>query len=64
MGWMTTVWRQAAAVTHGWFCGFCRDLQEVCEAQLQFAPKAALPIFGGTRGPEITKSITDIQVQP
>lgn len=32
-------------------------------AQLQFAPKAALPIFGGTRGPEITKSITDIQVQ-
>ena len=63
MGRMLTVWRQAAAVTHGWFCGVCRDLQEVCEAQLQFAPKAALPIFGGTRGPEITKSITDIQVQ-
>lgn len=34
---------------------------QVCEAQLQFAPRAALPVFGGTNGPEIKKSITDIQ---
>eukprot|EP00899_Mesostigma_viride_P014884 jgi/Mesvir1/23397/Mv21091-RA.2 len=39
----------------------CRDLLEVCEAQTQFAPKTELPAFGGTRGPEITKSLTDIQ---
>ena len=34
---------------------------QVCEAQLQFAPRAPLPVFGGTKGPEIRKSITDIQ---
>ena len=39
----------------------CKDLLEVCEAQVQFAPKNPLPIFGGTRGPEITKSFVDIQ---
>ena len=40
----------------------CRDLLEVCEAQLQFGTKAELPVFGGARGPDISKSITDIQV--
>ena len=39
----------------------CKDLIEVCEAQVQFAPKTALPVFGGTKGPEITKSFNDIQ---
>lgn len=40
----------------------CRDLLEVCEAQLQFGTKAELPVFGGSRGPDISKSIADIQV--
>ncbi|KAK9823872.1 hypothetical protein WJX72_006072 [[Myrmecia] bisecta] len=39
----------------------CRDLLEVCEAQMQFAPHTELPVFGGTRGPEVSKSIMDIQ---
>ncbi len=39
----------------------CNDLLEVCEAQLQFAPRTALPVFGGTKGPEVRKSILDIQ---
>ncbi|KAK3256380.1 hypothetical protein CYMTET_34484, partial [Cymbomonas tetramitiformis] len=39
----------------------CRDMLEVCEAQTQFAPKTDLPVFGGTRGPEIYKSLLDIQ---
>ena len=39
-----------------------RDLLEVCEAQLQFGTKAELPVFGGSRGPDVSKSITDIQV--
>ena len=39
----------------------CKDLLEVCEALTQFAPKAKLPTFGGTRGPEITKSLLNIQ---
>jgi dynein heavy chain len=40
----------------------CRDLLEVCEAQLQFAPGTKLPVFGGTRGAEVEKNIADIQV--
>lgn len=39
----------------------CRDLMEVCEAQMQFAPKMPLPVFGGLRGAEVKKSILDIQ---
>ena len=39
----------------------CRDVLEVCEAQMQFAPKTDLPVLGGTRGPEVTKSLLDIQ---
>ncbi|WIA33430.1 hypothetical protein OEZ86_006562 [Tetradesmus obliquus] len=40
----------------------CRDLLEVCESQLQFAPGTKLPVFGGTRGAEVEKNIADIQV--
>ncbi|WIA13292.1 hypothetical protein OEZ85_006876 [Tetradesmus obliquus] len=40
----------------------CRDLLEVCQAQLQFAPGTKLPVFGGTRGAEVEKNIADIQV--
>lgn len=35
----------------------CKDLKEICEGQLQFArksPKIRMPIFGGTKGNEIT----------
>eukprot|EP00798_Chlamydomonas_sp_ICE-L_P021926 gene21926-28972_t len=39
----------------------CIDLLEVCEAQLQFAPRNPLPVFGGTKAPEVRKSILDIQ---
>ncbi|KAJ1345264.1 hypothetical protein BSLG_000778 [Batrachochytrium salamandrivorans] len=46
----------------------CRDLLEVCEGQIQFTrklpngKKAPLPFFGGSCGPEITKSLEDIEV--
>ena len=46
----------------------CRDLLEVCEGQIQFArknesgKKTPIPFFGGSRGPEITKSLEDIEV--
>ena len=46
----------------------CRDLLEVCEGQIQFArkvqgsTKAPIPAFGGSRGPEIAKSLEDIEV--
>lgn len=39
----------------------CRDMLDVCEAQMQFSPRVELPAFGGTRGPEIKKSLQDIQ---
>jgi dynein heavy chain len=39
----------------------CTDLLEVCEAQLQFAPDAKLPVIGGTRGAEVEKNVADIQ---
>ena len=45
----------------------CRDLLEVCEGQIQFARKVKggkmpLPAFGGTKGPEISKSLLDNEV--
>ncbi|KAG2392323.1 hypothetical protein C9374_012575 [Naegleria lovaniensis] len=48
----------------------CGELLEVCEAQLQFGcfsvstdnSTNGLPNFGGTRGPEITKSLVDIRI--
>jgi dynein heavy chain len=48
----------------------CKDLLEVCEGQIQFARKGrvtasdgkiSLPVFGGSRGTEITKSLYDIE---
>ena len=45
----------------------CRDLQEVCEGQTQFARKAAggttaeLPVFGGARGAEVSSQLLAIQ---
>ena len=46
----------------------CRDLLEVCEGQIQFSrkiqggEKAPIPIFGGSRGLEIAKSLEDIEI--
>ena len=45
----------------------CHDLLDVCNGQIQFARRSngqqlPLPRFGGTRGPEIYKSLVDIQV--
>ncbi|KAJ3242061.1 Dynein heavy chain 2, axonemal [Chytriomyces hyalinus] len=46
----------------------CRDLLEVCEGQIQFArkvvggDKAPIPTFSGTKGPEIAKSLEDIEL--
>eukprot|EP00210_Caulerpa_lentillifera_P007994 g7633.t1 len=38
----------------------CADLEEICLAQLQFAPKSVMPIFKGLRGPQIKKSLNEI----
>ena len=43
----------------------CRDLLEVCEGQVQFTRRKpdgsqiSMPVFGGTRGPQIFKSLND-----
>mmetsp|Transcript_14483 Transcript_14483/g.50911 ORF Transcript_14483/g.50911 Transcript_14483/m.50911 type:complete len:4419 (-) Transcript_14483:356-13612(-) len=42
----------------------CCDLLEVCEGQQQFARHSRgqyMPVFGGTRAPEITKSLREIE---
>ena len=41
----------------------CKDLMEVCEAQEQFAGKSGVapPVFAGTKGPEITRQMSDIE---
>ena len=45
----------------------CRDLQEVCEGQTQFARRAAggtnaeLPVFGGAKGGEVSSQLLAIQ---
>jgi dynein heavy chain len=46
----------------------CRDLLEICEGQMQFArkliaegKKMPVPIFGGSKGAEISKSLEDIE---
>lgn len=56
---------------HHYFClAFvqrCRDLLEVGESQCQFARvvdgghKAQIPFFGGSRGPEVGKSLEDVE---
>lgn len=44
----------------------CRDLKEVCEGQSQFGrysfgKKRPLPLFAGLRGPEIARSLEEIE---
>ncbi|KAJ7527535.1 hypothetical protein O6H91_16G059900 [Diphasiastrum complanatum] len=39
----------------------CTDMLEVCDSQRQFSSKVKLPVFGGTRGFEMTKSMLEIQ---
>ncbi|PVD19154.1 hypothetical protein C0Q70_21718 [Pomacea canaliculata] len=46
----------------------CRDLLEVCEAQLHFArqvdgEKSPIPHFGGQKGPEIARGLLEIENQ-
>ena len=49
----------------------CKDLQEVCEGRLQFAPRypteggqaTARPVFRGPRGTQIQKDLEDIETQ-
>jgi dynein heavy chain len=48
----------------------CRDLLEICEGQVQFARKRtdssgedAQPLFGGSRGPEISESLEVIEAK-
>lgn len=61
---ITSVFAQVDA-----FVQRCRDLVEVCEGKLQFTRTPdtmentanGLPIFNGTRGPEISKSIIELE---
>jgi dynein heavy chain len=42
----------------------CKDIKEICEAQLQFArksPTITMPHFGGTKGPEITDNLMELE---
>ena len=44
----------------------CRDLSEICEAQIQFLRKSGskrrpMPTFGGTYGHEIARSLMDVE---
>jgi len=42
----------------------CKDLNEICEGQLQFARKASnitMPVFGGTKGVEIKINLLQLQ---
>ncbi|BFI30788.1 dynein axonemal heavy chain [Marchantia polymorpha subsp. ruderalis] len=39
----------------------CHDMLEVCDAQSQFSHNLKLPAFGGARGLELTKALTDSQ---
>ncbi|KAI5057584.1 hypothetical protein GOP47_0027599 [Adiantum capillus-veneris] len=39
----------------------CQDILEVCDSQIQFSKKSELPVFGGTRGSEISKSFVEMQ---
>eukprot|EP00754_Rhynchopus_humris_P014117 Rhum_TRINITY_DN14369_c7_g1::Rhum_TRINITY_DN14369_c7_g1_i1::g.86720::m.86720/K10408/DNAH; dynein heavy chain, axonemal len=63
-----TVWEsdstnQVFAEIEGFIAQRCRHLLEVCEGQQQFGMKkeADMPCFSGVRGPEIQKSLIDIQ---
>eukprot|EP01063_Lacrimia_lanifica_P009197 TRINITY_DN1620_c2_g3_i1.p1 TRINITY_DN1620_c2_g3~~TRINITY_DN1620_c2_g3_i1.p1 ORF type:complete len:4609 (+),score=2253.81 TRINITY_DN1620_c2_g3_i1:158-13984(+) len=54
---------QVFAEIEGFISQRCRHLQEVCEGQQQFGLKkeSDMPCFSGVRGPEIQKSLVDIQ---
>lgn len=42
----------------------CKDLMEICEGQLQFARKGekqVMPYFGGTKGPEYTDNLYELE---
>ncbi|MCO5578650.1 hypothetical protein L7F22_032494 [Adiantum nelumboides] len=39
----------------------CQDILKVCDSQIQFSRKSELPVFGGTRGSEISKSFVEMQ---
>ncbi|KAH7307448.1 hypothetical protein KP509_22G059200 [Ceratopteris richardii] len=39
----------------------CQDILEVCDSQIQFSKNLEVPVFGGTRGSEISKSFVDMQ---
>jgi dynein heavy chain len=42
----------------------CKDLLEICEGQLQFARKGekqGMPVFGGTKGPEYTENLYELE---
>ena len=42
----------------------CKDCKDICEGQLQFARKGegiSLPKFGGSKGPEIKKSLDELE---
>lgn len=57
-------WEFDPAVMHSHMDAFlqrCRDLREVCEVRLLFSPGTPLPVFGGSRGPEVEKALLDIQ---
>lgn len=41
----------------------CRDLHEVCDAQLQFSHRAVVPKFSGARAADIDKNFADIQAR-
>ncbi|XP_046574741.1 LOW QUALITY PROTEIN: dynein axonemal heavy chain 2-like [Haliotis rubra] len=46
----------------------CKDLLEVCEAQIHFARmedgnRTEMPYFGGQKGPEITRGLLEIEAQ-
>ena len=63
-----TVWEsdstnQIFAEIEAFIAQRCRDLLEVCEGQQQFGMKkeSDMPCFSGVRGPEIQKSLIDIQ---
>ncbi|KAJ9437970.1 Dynein-1-beta heavy chain [Diplonema papillatum] len=61
--WETDSTNQVFAEIEAFISQRCRDLLEVCENQQQFGMKKEdeMPCFAGVRGPEILKSLVDIQ---
>lgn len=48
------------------FAQRCKDLLDICEAQLQFmqssGSKSSAPAFGGSQGPDISKRLREVEV--